>query len=180
MATAAQDAQLQAMMKQVELQEKMLEQLTSYMNTQTEEKRQQTRLMEELVTHGEKLLSNQTKMIGQNDQMKYMEKGTHMWLDQLLQMAKIQEHRQSLNSPDGNDAWRHTDQEGCGELWRSSDACWQVVADQLKMRVTSAGGPPPTKKCTNPGGPPGPPGPPRGPPGGGLPGGPPGPPGPPK
>ena len=54
MATAAQDAQLQAMMKQVELQEKMLEQLTNYMMTQTEEKRQQTKQVEKLVLQGEK------------------------------------------------------------------------------------------------------------------------------
>ena len=51
----------------------------------------------------------------------------------------IQECRQSITTPDGNDTWRHADQVASGELWTGSDPIWSNLAAQLKLRITSKG-----------------------------------------
>ena len=49
------------------------------------------------------------------------------------------EMRQSLNNPDTNDAFRHTHQAACGQVWDVPPACIQRVASLITDRVTSIG-----------------------------------------
>ena len=56
-----------------------------------------------------------------------------------LDMQKIQEHRQSITNPDGNDTWRHADQVCCGDIWQGGPAIWKNLAAQVSMRITSKG-----------------------------------------
>ena len=59
--------------------------------------------------------------------------------EQALSVQQIQECRQSITTPDGNDTWRHADQVASGELWTGSDPIWRNLAAQVQLRITSKG-----------------------------------------
>ena len=111
----------------------------SVMDLMLEEYRKTNQLLETVV-------QNQLEDQKDTKEMKAMLQNlqTHaqhqLWYQgELLMLTKIQEARQSMTTPDGNDSWRHADQVASGELWSGSDPVWKTLAHQLKSRITSKG-----------------------------------------
>ena len=114
---------------------------------------QLVQLMQELVAEQKKMTQAVQLLVQSHTALQQTQKGLfqlqsqanldlqhELWYsNSQLEMLKIQEHRQSLNTPDVCDAWRHGDQVASGEIWSGTPGIWQTIAKQISQNIVSKG-----------------------------------------
>ena len=112
---------------------------SSMMEQLLHEANRQTRLLQAISENQLLLVQYQGQQTVVLEQLLQETKNQLWFQEESLDTQRIQERRQSVTGPDGNDTWRHGDQVTSGEVWYGSEKIWSNLAAQVALRITSKG-----------------------------------------